>query len=74
MITLLETKVYEGEEVVAVAVSGTFIPPCSTCILIDADPCETRIGPCAGRHRVDGLNIIWMKLDDALRAQLRGSL
>jgi len=73
MIELLETKVYEGEEVVAVNVSGNS-GSCGNCVLFTVAACNLLLGPCSRARRVDGKDIIWLRTDDALKARLRGSI
>lgn len=69
-VQLLETAVYEGKEIVAVT-----NPNCDGCIS-NAGIRKTchKLPYCGTTERPDKKSVIWMYLDDALKARLRGYL
>jgi hypothetical protein len=68
-ITLHETRAYNHEEIVAVAGTGE---GCARCALVKLVDCT--LYPCDSIVRKDLEDIIWLRVDDALKARLRGSI
>lgn len=80
-IKLLETVTYAGEKRTAVLSSDANDMVCSKCSLRVVFPgslqCNQDLGPpisCTFANRSDGLSIIWLEEDDALKARLRGKV
>jgi hypothetical protein len=67
-ITLLETQVYEGKEIVAVHTFGS----CKGCIGFSIECGD--LPPCSPPARGGSSAVIWMYTEDALKARLRGEI
>ena len=74
MIELLETKVYEGREIVAVVVPDNNSRICGACVGLHLVNCTRYLGECSQYRRDDRNEVFWMYVDDAAVARLRGKL